>query len=157
VKSLRRPALLVLSLIAALSLGVSANAAPNTGGRSVVAEAGGDAVSPSGAGSPAAPLALVSYISNENDIGIGVQRVYTGPGYSAILAGHRRTDGAPLNWDRAESYYIGPGYCADADYWRAGAWHRSRTGDRGPVTVRVQQAITGESVARWAVKNVRSC
>jgi hypothetical protein len=153
----KRLAVLALPVVAAMSLGVPATAAPSTDTRVVVAEAS-DTGSTADARSAVTPQALVSYISNENNIGIGVSRIDRGQNYDAILQPHRRTDGPPLNWDRAQAFYIGAGYCADAWYYQGG-WKPSPTAQnvRGPVVVRTQQSISGEATARWAVRDVERC
>ncbi|MFC4464634.1 hypothetical protein ACFPH6_08705 [Streptomyces xiangluensis] len=154
----KRLAVLALPVIAAMSLGVPASAAPNTDTRVVVAEAS-DTGSASDARSAVTPQALVSYISNENSIGIGVTRIDRGQNYDAILQPHRRTDQSPLNWDRAQAFYIGAGYCADAWFFQGSGWHPSPTAQdvRGPAVVRTQQSIPGQAVARWAVRDVKGC
>jgi hypothetical protein len=146
----RRLVLLFLPVVAAISLAAPVNAASST----PVVRADG-AVSAADTGSPVAPLQLRSYISNENASGLGVSRDYVDSLYQAILPGHRRTDGDPHYWTRAVSFYVGPGYCADA--WAfEGLWLFTRTW-RGPVKVFTPQTIAGESVARWAIRNIRKC
>ncbi|MFF3713970.1 hypothetical protein [Streptomyces phaeochromogenes] len=150
----KRLATLALPVVAAMALGFPASAAPNTTTQVLVAEAG-DTSSASGAA--VSPQALTSYISNENDIGIGVSQNNTPPLYEAILPGHRRTDGSPLGWDHAYSFYIGPGYCADAWYWQNNGWRFDpRNTVKGSKEAQIV-AIPGEAVARWAVRNVRVC
>ncbi|GAA3802218.1 hypothetical protein GCM10023083_41620 [Streptomyces phyllanthi] len=154
--------MLALPVVAAMSLGVPASAAPGTSTQVqvqvqvLVAGAGGTA-SASGAGAAVSPQAVTSYISNENDIGIGVSQNNTPPLYEAILPGHRRTDGSPLGWNHAYSFYIGPGYCADAWYWQNNGWRFDpRNTVKGSKEAQIV-AIPGEAVARWAVRNVRAC
>ncbi|MFJ7046804.1 hypothetical protein ACIQVC_25895 [Streptomyces sp. NPDC101112] len=148
--------MLALPVIAMMSLGVPASAAPTTNTQVLMVETG-DTSSASGADAGVAPLAVTSYISNENNIGIGVSKNNTPEPYQAILPGHRRTDGSPLYWDHAHSFYIGPGYCAQAWYWQNNAWRLDpRNTLRGPVEAQIVP-ISGESVARWAVRYVRAC
>jgi hypothetical protein len=152
-KYLRRLAALVLPVVAVLSVGVSASAAPNTATPGKVMEWRVPGAGPS---SSAALRAPVSYIYNGNNIGIGVAYEWRGQGaYDAILPAFRRTDGNPLYWNKAEVFYIGPGHCADGYYWQAGEWRWYPVQARGPITVRVGQDIWGESVARWAVRDHR--
>ncbi|MDG5808954.1 hypothetical protein P9869_41330 [Streptomyces ossamyceticus] len=150
----KRLAVLASPVVAAMALSVPASAAPATSTQVLVAGAGDTA---SASGAAVSPQAVTSYISNENDIGIGVSRNNTSPLYEAILPGHRRTDGSPLRWDHAYSFYIGPGYCADAWYWQNNGWRFDpRNTVKGSKEAQIV-AIPGETVARWAVRNVRAC
>lgn len=150
----RRLVMLFLPVVAAISLVAPASAESNTSTRWLTVGTDGS-VSAADTGSPVTPLALTSYISNENATGIGVSKDNVAGNYQAILPGHRRTDGTPLYWSRALSFYIGVGYCADAYYW-AGAW-RFGAAFRGPLEVFTDQTIPGETVARWAVRYIRRC
>lgn len=143
-KFLRGLAVLVLSVAAASSVSVPAGAAPNIGETSAV-----------GAGSSATAQRLISYISNENLIGIGVSNDYDGfENYDAVLPSRQRTDGY-FGWEIAEAYYVGPGYCADSYYLNAEwKWDFYAT-THGPATIALPQFIRGQDVARWAVRDVR--
>ncbi|OXM60824.1 hypothetical protein CF165_40800 [Amycolatopsis vastitatis] len=147
--------MLMLPVVAAIAAAVPASAAAGPATRWLTVNAD-HSVSAADTGSAVTPLALTSYISNENTIGIGVSRDNVAGGYQAILPAHRRTDGSPLYWSRAVSFYIGAGGCADAKYFASGAW-RPAGSFRGPVEVLTDQTIPGESVARWAVSNHRAC
>ncbi|MFE2758215.1 hypothetical protein ACFXGA_40080 [Actinosynnema sp. NPDC059335] len=149
----RRLVLLFLPVVAATSLAVPANAEPGAPARWLAVAADGTA-SIADAGPAVAPLALTSYISNETANGIGVSRDDVAGNYQAILAGHRRTDDAPLNWSRAMSFYVGPGYCVDAWFYWNGAW-RFGVSAPGAREYLVDQTIEGQSVARWALRNTR--
>ncbi|MER5265026.1 hypothetical protein ABTZ99_23405 [Actinosynnema sp. NPDC002837] len=143
-------AVLFLSVVAAISLVAPASAAPTAD----AVDAGGPVPA---AGSTVAPLQLISYISNETSISIGVSKDNVAGSYQALLPAHRRTDGSPLYWSRALSFYVGAGgYCADAWFYDAGAWHPYVT-VKGPLEYFVPQTVIGESVARWAVRNHRRC
>ncbi|MFE0254672.1 hypothetical protein [Streptomyces sp. NPDC059010] len=158
---LKRFAVLALPVVAAMSLGASANAAPSTqaspGAETQWTVQGPDnTVSGPGTASPDAALALVSYVSNETGIGIGVLNVINGSeSYDAILPGHRRTD-TYFGWDRAQGFYVGAGSCVDGYFWNGSRWVFHSTA-RGPVRVRTDQSIPGQSVARWAVRSHRAC
>jgi hypothetical protein len=92
---------LVLSVAVAGSVSVPASAAPDTG----------RTISAVGASSSATAQRLISYISNENLIGIGVSNDYDGfEDYDAILPSRQRTD-SYFRWEIAEAYYVGHGYC----------------------------------------------
>jgi hypothetical protein len=150
----RRLVMLFLPVVAAVSLAAPASAASSTPTRWVTVGADGS-VSVADTGSPVAPLQLRSYISNENASGLGVSKDYVDGPYQAILPGNRRTDGTPLYWSRAVSFYVGVGYCADAWFYQGG-WKFTRTW-AGPVEVLTPQTIPGEAVARWAIRNIRIC
>jgi hypothetical protein len=137
-KFLRGLALLVVSVAAVSSVSVPASAEPNTDKTTSVAA-----------------QRLISYISNENNIGIGVSNDYDGfENYDAVLPARQRTDGY-FGWEIAEAYYVGPGYCADSYYLNASwKWDFYAT-THGPATIALPQFIAGQDVARWAVRDVR--
>ena len=144
----RRLVTLLLPVVAAISSAAPASAASSTPTRwpAVVAEGqAADGVT---------PLQLRSYISNETANPIGVSKDYVTGHYQALLLGHRRTDGTPLYWSRAVSFYVGPGYCVDAYYYQSGAWRYYLT-VVGMQEYAVPQTIPGEAVARWALRNTR--
>jgi hypothetical protein len=140
----------VSSVAAAVSLGVPAPAAPSVDTRSPVSEAD-DTVSAARAGAPCV-IILSSYVSNETNVGIGVQE-YPGTGYyDRILPPGQRTDSA-FCWPGVASFYIGPGYCAEAYYWNGTWWVFKKT-------VRNEEYAlpdTGQDIDRWAVRNLRAC
>jgi hypothetical protein len=112
-KFLRKLAVLVLPVVAAITLVGPASAAPTTG-------------SASSTGSSA--TALEGYIYNRWSRGLGVISTWRGLGnlydlqlYDAVLPSKRRTDTA-FGWSRAQGYYIGPGYCAAVWGWTGSAW-----------------------------------
>jgi hypothetical protein len=144
-KFLRGLAVLAVSVVAASLVNAPASAEPNTG----------VTTSAVGAGSSAAAQRLISYISNENNIGIGVSNDYDGfEDYDAILPARQRTDGY-FGWEIAEAYYVGLGYCADSYYLNANwKWVFYAT-THGPATIALPQFIVGQDVARWAVRDVR--
>ncbi|MET9229988.1 hypothetical protein [Lentzea sp. NPDC003310] len=131
----RRLAVLVLALAAVFGAAAPASAAP---------------------ASEVAPLQLLSYISNETGISIGVSKDNVAGNYQALLPAHRRTDGSPLYWSRALSFYVGAGSCVQLWYYQAGSWKFSRTW-AGAREVFVGQSIAGESVARWALRSHHAC
>lgn len=145
-------AVLALSLVTVISLGVPVPAGAAPGGESRVVVWGEVDTVTRASG---ARLAPVSYISNQTEIGIGVAYAWRGQGvYDAILQSRRRTDDAPLYWNQAEVFYIGAGYCVDGyQFW--GRWRYYATA-RGPITVRVAQYIDGETTARWSLRDLRS-
>jgi len=138
-KFLRGLATLVVSVAAASSVSVPASAEPTTGKTT----------------SAAVPR-LISYITNENNnIGIGVSNDYDGfENYDAILPPRQRTD-SYFGWEIAEAYYVGPGYCADSYYLNANWKWTFYATTHGPATIALPQFITGQDVARWAVRDIR--
>lgn len=142
--------MLVLPALAAIAAAVPASAASSPATRWLTVNAD-HSVSAADTGPSVTPLALTSYISNETNIGTGVSQDDTAGAYQAILAPHRRTDDSPLYWSRAVSFYIGTGACGEAWFYQSGAWRYAGT-FTGPVEVFTDQTISGESVARWAVR-----
>jgi len=111
---------------------------------------------PAASASPsAAAQRLISYISNENNLGIGVVNDYDGfEDYDAVLPARQRTD-SYFGWEIAEAFYVGPGHCADAYYLNANwDWTFYATA-HGPTTFALPQFIAGQDVARWAIRDHR--
>ncbi|MDG4784634.1 hypothetical protein O7626_01565 [Micromonospora sp. WMMD1102] len=150
-KYLSRLAVLALPVVAAVSLGVAASAAPGTGSQ-LLAPASGDTGSASRSGSSVAAVPR-SYISNVSAIvSIGVIKdrdgSYAKGSYDALLPVDRRTD-SYLDWDHAQGFYIGPGFCADLFSWNGSTWISSGTVGSG--TWWPDQTLPGQSIARWEV------
>ena len=113
----------------------------------------------------AAPQAVTSYIYNRDNhngvatgISIGVISIWDGryvvPGkYDALLPSKQRTDTAPgLLWNRADGYYIGPGWCANVTFSQGGYWYWYQNVGAGIYQL---SDITGESVDRWMLDPYR--
>lgn len=148
-KNLRRLTALALPVVAAMLLGVPANAAWSNGSST----GAGDRGSASHADSPGT-MAVRSYIYNGSGyLSFGVIYARDGdykyPKYDAVLPPVRRTDGSPLYWDRAEGFYVGAGYCAWLSYWNGSRWVDNGTVGSGQWWP--DQTITGQSIARWEV------
>ncbi|MGM1058945.1 hypothetical protein [Saccharothrix sp. Mg75] len=146
----RTLALLFLPVLAAISLVTPAGATSSTPARWLTVAADGS-ISAADTGSPVAPLALRTYISNETNVKIGVSQYDNSQDYTHLLAAHRRTDDAPLNWEQAASFYVGGGYCLDVWIFWNGSWQYGTT-VRGS-----REYLIDQSVMRWAVKNLRNC
>jgi hypothetical protein len=144
-KYLKRSAVLALPVVAAVSLGVPASAAPATNPASSVR-----------ACNPGA----TSYISNQGGFGIGVIESWDGPGqrygqglYDAVLPVGQRTDCA-FGWVRAEGYYLGAGVCAALRTTNSrNEWYEY--GRVGPGPLQLPRDNFGRSVERWEVNQYR--
>ncbi|MEV0162507.1 hypothetical protein [Nonomuraea fuscirosea] len=133
-KYVRRPALMALPVVAALSAAIPAGAAPSSG---------------------ATALRLESYVSNQSSIGLGVinklDGSYTHGNYDAILPAGRRTD-TYLGWNKADGFYSGAGYCSDVSYWNGSRWVLK--GTWLPGLHRLTDDI-GQDIKRWEIRAYR--
>ena len=165
-KYLKSLAALALPVVAAMSLGVPANAAPSNDPQ-LLTPGAGDTGSDSRAGSPGT-TALVSYIYNGTSVPLGV--IYARDGnykygnYDEILPAYSRTDGSPLYWNQVDGVYIGPGYCAEMYRWdnaNPGWWYHwwSINGNpRGVVKwTTAAQDPYNPGTRRYEVRDVRRC
>ena len=111
-KPSRRLATFVASVATAVFLVTPAAAASNS-------ETQTSASGPAGSASATTADCLVilsRYVSNETWASIGVQKVAGTGNYDSMLRPGQRTD-IDFCWPYVHSFYIGPGYCAEAYFW----------------------------------------
>lgn len=151
-KYLKWLAVLVLSVVAAISLGVPASAAPGNGAP-LPLSAMDDAGSAARAEASKA-AALRSYISNQSSIGHGVMSVldgvYDSGLYDAILPPGWRTD-THFRWLDGEGAYIGPGGCAKFRSWTGSSWFDYGNFPAG--TYYLPPNPWGQNITRWEIRN----
>jgi hypothetical protein len=139
-KHLTKLAVLALPVVAAISLGAPAAATPS-------------ADSPSRADS-SGTAAVISYISNQTTIGIGVMHVRDGRydmgAYDAILPSGQRTD-TYFGWVSGEGVYVGSGGCVKLRYWTGSGWAPGGT-YYGPAQIWPDQHLE-DPIARWEVRH----
>ncbi|MGI5499711.1 hypothetical protein [Lentzea sp. CA-135723] len=126
-----------------------------TGVLATLLAAGVAGAAPAVAAPEITPLQVTSYISNQTNISVGVSKDNVAGPYQALLPANRRTDGSPLYWSRAVSFYVGAGSCVDAWGYHGGAWRFQRT-VAGAEEFAIKP-LPGESVARWELRNHRRC